>query len=1034
MKSLSAGANPAPPLQPLSPGANSAPAQQPVQLAPTERDRISARLRTGEAHQGGRPIARRQSLDNGSPPLHLQQQIADVEKQINAARAKDDLDGVPGALSLDLYKHLVTQHRYEKAATADLLGSQPWKRMRCAQLQSTPGGEVAAAQYGLGFAHDDSGGKAPFSKLDLAHEMNGYYQRMAPSGDTTLLCEHLYKRRYPQAKQQDQHFVNSEFMADKILKEFHARGHNHGPIKAEQVAPGIVAIGCTSNKDWQAIDILIDKFGARPSAYQVARHAAVPQGKPSPQISDPRVQNLQMIRALGSSDPQGTLSQLRQVPDILSTATLAHADADMILTLLHTLTVPHLAQRHQHNPLVAQGLQGIRHIADSMPALATDSTRFGNAHRALMEELQVVLSAVRPYAPGAFKSFASHRIRESLSQQQAAKLAPPEAFLLSSGMQALTEGIDTATMATGGRLAPLMNGSKSSQFYYEAQEYADSFDTPPDSDPHDAAFYTSLSDSFVPHSSQPEHSWALNDIIEGIGQQIEARKNKNAPLNVVIDTTIEKGGEMKALMDKFAPALADNQLRLLLCKSHQKFANLGASKVLGGSIILVGAKTPENESAQADFRRYEASQNWFGNDESQLLTHLTGAAIKSEPEMLKTAIDNANFVVKHCFNGENGHTRFAGHRPDKPFAMFDSFTHQPDERLPKLLIRGDSDETLTLNSVDMVDGNLIRARGSFGFTESNMGGIGTLPGYDGKMMRLSFGQENKPELIERFWMLSREMQLDRPPFTAQAARDLANKLVNDALTPEQQQKLLHKPLSERLRQVGKNEATPLSDSQRNTAGVSELRANAAVSHGYTLNKVASIVGYLNFLLSSRDVMTEMADSDDRQALHDLILGLTESGMPGVSRTGQEQAVMLQCQLSLEDMWNSEPEMRRFGANNLVATLEKSHLSRSVGIVDESLPNQAWQELSQAHKDRLMNAIFSRLDVNSQLEFLHSNKERVACSQFTEACAMQLAGRLRNTPPQETARHWQGTIAQAMIAHGIIEPEPEPAQGDDPSSP
>ncbi|MEZ0584079.1 hypothetical protein ACA373_14020 [Erwinia sp. STN24] len=984
------------------------------------REESTTPLRSGEAHQAGRPGGRRHSMDSGSANLHLQQQVTELEEQVNKIRAKDDLEAAPGTFSADLHQHMLGQRRYEKAATADFLGTQTWKRMRCAQLNATPGGQVAAAQYGLGFAHDETSGKVPFGKLEIGHEMNGYYQRMAPSGKTLNLCHQLYQLRYPQAKQQQRLFINSEFMTDKIVKRFQAQHPGHGPLKQEAVAPGIIAISCDSVDDWQALDLLADKFGARPSAYQVARNAVGAQQQPF--INDPRVQNHLTVAALRSPHAQGPVTQLRKIPDSLSTSVLARADADMIDELTRILSYPQLAQRHQQNPLVAQGLQGIRFIAEAMPALATDSTRFGNAHRALMEEMQVLLGAISPYKANAFKAYASQRIREALPPQQAMQLNPIEPFLLSSGMQALTEALEAALIASRSGLAPLKNGEKCTQFYYEAEEYADSFGKLADPQKQSPAFYTSFCDSFVAHNSQPEHSWSLQDMIEGIGQEMKNRKNKAEPLNVVIDTTIEKEGEMKALMGTFSEALANNELRLFLCKSHQKFGNLGATKVLGGSLTLVGAKTEGNEALQKRFRHYEASQNWFHHGEGQLLTHITHAAIRHEPKMLQQSIDNGNFIAQHCFNGENGHGRFAGHDTDKPFSMLNTYSLEPEARYPSFKLNANSGKAQrwSYSPAEVVESDLIRARGSFGFTESTISSIGNLPGYDDRMLRLSHGSETKPESIERNWMLSREMQLDRPSLTIGSALHLAKQLVNDSLTPEQRRSLHDRPFSEKLRQAGKNAAPVISNQQRNEASIAELRATAALPENFTLNKVASIVGYLNHLISSEDLTEEVAYSDDRQALDELLGGFIDSGMPGVSRTGREQAVRLRCELSLEDMWSDDPETRRRGTDHLLAASD-SHISRGMGVLKEAVPDKAWQEMPQKVRDRLVSVLFDRLDVNSQLEFLHHNSQLSGRGQFTQECAMRLAGSLNASSPEATSQHWQATIMQAMLRRGIITP-------------
>ncbi|RRZ97087.1 hypothetical protein [Erwinia sp. 198] len=78
-------------------------------------------------------------------------------------------------------------------------------------------------------------------------------------------------------------------------------------------------------------------------------------------------------------------------------------------------------------------------------------------------------------------------------------------------------------------------------------------------------------------------------------------------------------------------------------------------------------------------------------------------------------------------------------------------------------------------------------------------------------------------------------------------------------------------------------------------------------------------------------------------------------------------------------------------------------------------------MPQKVRDRLVSVIFDRLDVNSQLEFLHHNSQLSGRGQFTQECAMQLAARLKNSAPEAPGQHWQATIMQAMLRRGIITP-------------
>jgi hypothetical protein len=86
-----------------------------------------------------------------------------------------------------------------------------------------------------------------------------------------------------------------------------------------------------------------------------------------------------------------------------------------------------------------------------MNALHNDSARFGNAYRAMMEEMHVILTATRPYTLEHFKAAALHHL-ESTSRMDvalASQLKMPETYLATSAMNAIWQGLEVAAIASG---------------------------------------------------------------------------------------------------------------------------------------------------------------------------------------------------------------------------------------------------------------------------------------------------------------------------------------------------------------------------------------------------------------------------------------------------------------------------------------------------------------------------------------------------------------------------------------------------------
>ncbi len=906
-------------------------------------------------------------------------------------------------------QHLL-QQRWERKLTSDHFGNNAWASMRRDQLSQIPGGQVAAQQYGLSFARDlpvavgdaplDPLAMAPkphFSRLDINHFNNSAYQRAIQTQQTGTHCHALHQKKFPEDKVTFRSFVNSPYMAKKLDTHLSVHIGKAGAVDTRVLADGIVALSCHEQKDFDAIEDLLNLMGGRVSPYQALRAHLEASGNSQPHRQIPGINNTALLDAVGKAGDGGCLAQLRQVPADLGTATMANTAADLLEQFIGAMRGERgIGQAHQHDPVLANAIQHIKFIADSLPSQANDSARFGNAYRALLEEMQVVLATVRPYDLADFKQAACARVARALPAKQRARMVAPEAFLTTCGMQALTQSLNLARSVGKGRLEPLTNGKKESPLYYEAEKYLSALrPAAGGATPQQAAFHATLSDSFPHAPSQKRAGWTLQDVVGGIRKQLSARGKQAEPLTVVIDSTIEHGGDMDALLKALGQDLAGDRLRIVLCRSHLKYANLGSSKVMGGSVILLGADTAKNRQLQQNLRNDEAGQDWFSNDESQLLTHLTKVGQQRELEMLQTAIDNTGFIVEHCFHGKDGHAPVAGFDPNKPFAVFNTFGSRPPNEWPGYTYSKDGAAVaIPIKPTDMLNRDVIRDRYSFGFTEAVIGMLGQPAGYDDTMLRVAMGQETRPELMERFWMPSRQMQPNLALLTNQAALEHATALADEAMVGVPGQEGAKLPLSQKLQAIARHEA-------------------AADTPEFTLNKIASVACHLAHLTQKFDLGQALAQSDDRRPLDELLHGLIDSGMPGVSPLAKELIIGLQCTLLSADMRHGEAPVRRAAVNQLLHTLEHSGFNPTLGLFDHVIPDQAYLDLPPRERGRLIHRLFTPLETPTKMQFLVEHKAKEADTAFLKDCAYLLQIELKKPAPSAAHGQWHQRLLKEL---------------------
>ncbi len=931
------------------------------------------------------------NLDSRPASFHFPTQIdlagsTRLDATASTPRSQDDLarsarkhvlDSRLTGLQQALQREAHRQWRYDRTVNQDWGQPANYAGKRREELAAIPGGANIAAQFGLTFARNAIPAGTFIHELELKHSIENDYLRDVPSRDFLDKCRALYRHRQPYTSH-DVVFVNSRHSAEMILHHLRDQlpGVNHQHYLQQhllKLRPGVYALQLDTPLTGKA-EPLIHTYGARPSVYSVmAKSGASFNSVPT----DPAVDNRKLLAAFLQPPGQSITDRLHAIPDNQGMAGLAHTAGTLVNQLLVQLD-ERAMERHRHNPLLANGLRVLHGIADSLPSLSHDNVAFCNAYQALMEELHVCLSAVRPYG---LKDFRQAAAPLAAAHRLPASVPTPEVHLVSSGMGALSLGFELAELITGNGNVEEASTRRHGKtpVYYEVEKLRlqrQSGTKPAD------ALYAALGHSLPDKPGQP--GWDVGAVIDAVDKRLSKSKPKRGlqgafkamkqhlghskksdkPLVLILDATLERRDDMDRLVARFATDIAANKLRIIACKSYQKYANLCSGKVMAGGIALISADDEAAHKGREHLAKVEQDLNWIDNGETQLMTHMLKAR-DHEFELLERATDNGNFVAQRFFHGRHGHTRLDLASSQLPFAA----VQLPAERGRFPLHLADGEKVFRPDCEVHLDTSLVRARDSFGFPTTTRA---IIPANEGqRYLRFAFGQESRAELTERFYMLSRMLRADTKWSCAQAStltQQLLNEGLRDAGVPS------HPPLSmaQKLNSVGHAELQPLDDKARLQADdPASLRRQSRPDSNLTLNRIASVVMHLGGLITGMTEPARWQRGPDRDLLDTLLGQLIQSGMPGVSRTGRAAILELQAFLCKGDMQSADVEQQMRGLQTLAESCLRLPGALRSGDYLLSIPDATFAAAPHTVQEQAIEALFTTRDSQSRVQLIES---------------------------------------------------------------
>jgi hypothetical protein len=400
----------------------------------------------------------------------------------------------------------------------------------------------------------------------------------------------------------------------------------------------------------------------------------------------------------------------------------------------------------KHDPLIANALDALARVANALPTLTGDSPRFFAGYAAMLEELNILLIAARPYGKDDFKAAALTMLKARAGKVlDQLHIAPPETYLCSSGMEALLRGgLDAARALNGSARFRGLADQVNQPLYYEI------FKLPRHDEKAMAGqevFMASLNASLPGRegASDETNNWDAQKVLRRMQEWFATHEvHADRPAVLLLDTSVEAQGpdgtsDVAAVLAGLKDPLNDGRLRILLCKSLQKYT-LGSGKIMAGAVTMLARPDARTEAAARQLRAAEEDLDWMQNDESQLLTHFLTHAHASELALIGNAARNAAFIDEACLRA----------RPD---AAGRSKTRREDAT--PFVVAGLREVTVTaangvdvrpVSAMDLVTPQ-ITLRGGFGYLHT---AAYTL---DKPLWRVSAGQETPAELTEQFYGL-----------------------------------------------------------------------------------------------------------------------------------------------------------------------------------------------------------------------------------------------------------------------------------------
>ena len=572
------------------------------------------------------------------------------------------------SLQDNMTRYVDQRKHFNNAVALDWLSGTSYADKHRFELAALPGGDIPAAQYGLSITKEHSIAENFAPRLRLTHEGSGGYHRMTPSASLDDKCKALYEAKCGKlAPGLDVIFVNSKSAAKKISSDITTGSSFEQPYKVNsalsifgarlrmqnnilrraksytEVHPGILAVTFDSLHSKEEMEDRLIQIGARVSPYLIER-ALRNEKSATGAISS--VDNIVSLKQF-SKAIVGSIAELADLPEQHPASAQAGVIVALVTDLKSVLESGETLRQHRNDPILHNALCVLRDQLETLATQQHDNMSFSNAYMAIMEEMKIILSAVRPYDKAAYKAAATQQLLSQLDLATQAQLSSLHisAFMTTSGINSIDEGLAAARALIGNKDIDILRDStgRESPVYFEVPGLIE----------HNgllikagaSTIYATLNPNTL-----AQGDWGGGKAIANALRSRLSNRGSKHPVALVLDRTVERREDMSELLKNLAPMIASGHLCILLCKSHQKFSSMGSAKVAAGNLMLIASRDQANAKVIGLLEKNEHGLEWMAADERQLMTHFLRSG-QQEYALFNKAVANANFLREHCFSG-----------------------------------------------------------------------------------------------------------------------------------------------------------------------------------------------------------------------------------------------------------------------------------------------------------------------------------------------------------------------------------------------
>ncbi|HJV86502.1 MAG TPA: hypothetical protein VJ698_13595 [Noviherbaspirillum sp.] len=240
------------------------------------------------------------------------------------------------------------------------------------------------------------------------------------------------------------------------------------------------------------------------------------------------------------------------------------------------------------------------------------------------------------------------------------------------------------------------------------------------------------------------NNWNVHKLVQQTRAWLtKGKMQATRPGVLVLDMTVEKPevngkSDLATFLASGYSDIKEGRLKIVLCKSYQKYPSLGSGKIMAGAITLIAKDDNHTQSAAAALQDAEEDLGWISNDESQLLTHFLTHAPASELGMIGQAAENASFISRLCFDPLRQSAKADVRREDGlPFIVTNAGSK-------KVIFARKDPKWSTPNKLILKQ---VQYRDSFGFNPTSMLYFDRSKNW----IRITAGQESREELVEKLF-------------------------------------------------------------------------------------------------------------------------------------------------------------------------------------------------------------------------------------------------------------------------------------------